>query len=746
MTFLAVTASAEAPALAIKKSSNSNAVIATFSGDFGKDDVIILTSYTGLNDPIDTFQIKSLSKAKFLTTAFKSDHVYKAMAVNMKTMKPLCETVSYSEGTYRGSVEVPYVDGAVAEATTAAIREYTEAKLKVDELLALDLDAVEGNAEKLAEYEALVEDAQAAYDDAMKAAAVLYSVSDEYVTENSAKLTSMEEAKLMATDAEQQHWAEQITKLYDSIKGTWKLKQFAAMLGCDVKEAKALLDASQDILRGKYLKDAKAADNWVKGLTVIKTGCKVGLVVGATIATYGAGGATLTGATGLWLGTADAVVDVGRTTAVIAYGDDSKEVAHYEKVFAPVTTTATIFSILTFSGASAGEKIACLGDINEWAREKFGFSSEELSFKLSGGKLMMDIFQKGMTKDNFQKLLNDPAFIGNDKYERLLDAKSLFDEGRDIISMDKLAEILDEGNVIEKGSEKDEYDELFDSFEEVATEELDQKRAEEAGDGITYCVEGGTHGKKYFQNANGDYVGRYEIYYEGVLTDVYMYDDNGTLLWRTNYDYKSGTTKHPGRKTCYTSYTNGRNWDEGSVETSVHYYFEDSDIAKLPPGVTEQVKYIEMHNGNGLYYGDHYRFDYDGNMREHSWGSGNTWLVTEEYAQNGLLSMREEANADGTITRRDYFTECPEYWTNFDPTGDLQHTLTYGYENNQYFETDEQKWRLYKWEESMYEDGKYVGYEEVFGYRHSYDMHLHTGEHYEYIESPKATRIPHYSE
>ena len=127
--------------------------------------------------------------------------------MNLGTMVPLCDSAFYGEDAYEGSVEVPCIDDAVAEATTTAIREYADARLLVDELMELDLDAVEGNSAKLNEYLGKVNDAIAAYDDVMKSAAVLYNVAGKSAETQNTELASMEDAdiSLMATEAEQLH-------------------------------------------------------------------------------------------------------------------------------------------------------------------------------------------------------------------------------------------------------------------------------------------------------------------------------------------------------------------------------------------------------------------------------------------------------------------------------------------------------------------------------------------------------------
>ncbi|MBQ6558458.1 MAG: hypothetical protein IJL81_03690, partial [Clostridia bacterium] len=625
------------------------------------------------------------------------------------TMVPLCESAFYGEDAYSGTVGVPYIEGAVTEATTTAVREYTDARLLIDELSELDLNVVEGDSAKLNEYLTKVDTAIAAYDDVMKSAAVLYSVAEKSAETQNTELASMEDAdiSLMATEEEQLYWAEELTKKYDAVKGANKLKQLGAMLGCDAREAYQQLVAAQDILRGKYMGDAEAATRWIKGLTVVKTGCKVGLLVGATVATAGAGGATLLEATGLVINSVDTVIEVEKTAATLILGDEHNVVKKLEEKTKFISDTAFVFSILTLNTASDADRLAFLGDVNERVREKTGYSIDELTLKLMDGSLTMEILNKTIKKEDFGDIMSTPALSGKNFYENLSGAKDRLDEKREEITEETLKDILDEGDVIDKGSEQDEYDALFDSFEEVATQELDEKRADECDDEITYHIDKGTHASKYYTNKDGEYVGRREVYYEDVLTDVYMYDDDGKILSRTSYDYKTG------RKTHYTSYTDGNNL--GSIETETQFYFDDSSVVTEQPHYVQQWIYVPYYNGDGeidgvtreRYYGNHYDYNTDGVMVEHRYGNGEQWTNTEGYDGQGNLSYTVESNGNGTHTVTFYFTTKPANFP-FNPIGHEQQITTYkdydygysysqsqnGYEDSDFVSGE--KWQLYE--------------------------------------------------
>ena len=371
---------------------------------------------------------------------------------------------------------------------------------------------------------------------------------------------------------------------------------------------------------------------------------------------------------------------------------------------------------------------------------------------MSGGKLMMDILTQGVTKENFEKLLNDTSFIDNSSHQKLLEATNLFNDGRTEITFSTLTDILDKGNVIKAGSDQDEYDALFDSFEEVATQELDEKRADECDDEITYHIDKGTHSSKYYTNKDGEYVGRREVYYQDVLTDVYMYDDNGKILSRTSYDYKTG------RKSHYVTWSDGS--EVGSVRTEIVFYFEDEDVAKLAPGTTEQVHYIEQwitipyYNSEGerngvtseRYYGNHYRYNTDGVMIEHNYGNGSKWTNTDGYDGKGVLSYQVEDNGDGTHTVTYYFTAKVAGYP-FDPTGHKQEVniysdtdYGYSYNQSQYGNGSNfisgQKWAIGSDYEYIYdeENENKIGYYRLYGYKYYPDSTNNSEYEFEEIE------------
>lgn len=146
-------------------------------------------------------------------------------------------------------------------------------------------------------------------------------------------------------------WAEEFTKQYDQTKGNKKLQTLAAQMRQDVKDIHKQLEAAQEILRTGAVKDAEFWDKMTKAAMATKTAAKVGLFVGATIATAGgaaalaaptaagslaiaasSGGVGLAGAASIVINGADVMVEVEATTSAIVLGEDHKVTVELNKL------------------------------------------------------------------------------------------------------------------------------------------------------------------------------------------------------------------------------------------------------------------------------------------------------------------------------------------------------------------------------------------------------------------------------
>lgn len=155
-------------------------------------------------------------------------------------------------------------------------------------------------------------------------------------------------------------WAEALTEQYDALRGGQRYSQLAKQLGTDTKTAVEEMRLAQKIIfNGAMLEGEEAiVKEYTKSINTLeayKTGSKVGLFVGATIATGGgtlpslaASSMTLAQTTAVVVGGVDCIIDVGKTGSSIILGEDHKVVADFEKagkVFAPISTVVGLCTL-----------------------------------------------------------------------------------------------------------------------------------------------------------------------------------------------------------------------------------------------------------------------------------------------------------------------------------------------------------------------------------------------------------------
>jgi hypothetical protein len=194
-------------------------------------------------------------------------------------------------------------------------------------------------------------------------------------------------------------WAESFTQQYDAIKGAQRLKQLAAQLGTDAKNAFKQLQMAQDILQ----RDAANAEGdlyqkWQNIMEATKTASKAGLFVVGTIVTAGgsaaaAGGFGLAQSSAVIVSGVDVILDVGTTSSNIILGRDNQVALEFDKMknsFAPVSF---VFGLNGFSSASAGEKLSFIGDsLTDWFYENkiAGIKLDSKGNVVKGSEWMVD--------------------------------------------------------------------------------------------------------------------------------------------------------------------------------------------------------------------------------------------------------------------------------------------------------------------------------------------------------------------
>lgn len=155
----------------------------------------------------------------------------------------------------------------------------------------------------------------------------------------------------LALPPDPKEWAEEFTRRYDQTQGSKKLQTLAAQMKVDVKDVYEQLVAAQEIVRSGATKDAAFWDRMTKAALATTAAAKVGLFVGATIATVGGaaalaaptaagslavaaqtGGVGLAGAASIVINGVDAVVTIEATTSAIVLGEDHKLTAELSRI------------------------------------------------------------------------------------------------------------------------------------------------------------------------------------------------------------------------------------------------------------------------------------------------------------------------------------------------------------------------------------------------------------------------------
>lgn len=177
-----------------------------------------------------------------------------------------------------------------------------------------------------------------------------------------------------AKDFDYQAWAENLTKQYDAIKGNQTIRQLAQQLGTDARTAFDQLTLAQEILHDEAMLDAAHWDKVLKIYQGVKTTCKVGLFVTATIASgggtvaalqtssmsLGAAGATIVGGT-------DCIVDIAATGSTIILGEKDQVTVAFNDIKDKLAPVSAVVGLIGFNGGETGEQLAYLGDsLTDW--------------------------------------------------------------------------------------------------------------------------------------------------------------------------------------------------------------------------------------------------------------------------------------------------------------------------------------------------------------------------------------------
>jgi len=279
------------------------------------------------------------------------------------------------------------------EATALTLRYYIYARLKTEELLQADYESMPEGAfqAQMDELVAIWQTAEALASEAehiTDQAVLLLETATGYQSQTTfgdlalsgSDVPSIALASFTGQAIDQNAWAENLTKQFDALRGGQRYKQLAEQLGTDTKTAVEQMERAQKIIHdAAYLEEAQAeVTEYTRSINVVegyKTGSKVGLFVGATIAT---GGGTLTALAGssmsvpvagaVIVGGVDCIVDVGQTTSSIILGEDHQVTVDFKEAGEVIQPISMVMGLVTMDPTSAIDEIAFLGEaMMEWS-------------------------------------------------------------------------------------------------------------------------------------------------------------------------------------------------------------------------------------------------------------------------------------------------------------------------------------------------------------------------------------------
>jgi len=284
------------------------------------------------------------------------------------------------------------------EATALALRYYIYARLKTEEFVAVDVQSIPGDEldDLIGELVSIWEAADALASGAVNITGQAISLLETSSADQTRSFIQPQGQYVMLAAerpgfsaiplgdnagevVDRQTWAENLSKQYDALRGAQRYKQLAQQLGTDTKTAVEQMALAQKIIRNAAdLEEAQAEVNeYTRSISVVEgymTASKVGLFVGATIAT-GGGSLTALAGSSMSVGTAgavivggvDCIVDVGQTTSSIILGEDHQVTVDLQKAGDVIQPVSMVMGLVTMDPSSAVEQVAFLGEaMMEW--------------------------------------------------------------------------------------------------------------------------------------------------------------------------------------------------------------------------------------------------------------------------------------------------------------------------------------------------------------------------------------------
>ena len=376
------------------------------------------------------------------------------------------------------------------EATALTLRYYIYARLKTEELLQADYESMPEGA-----FQAQMDELVAIWQTAEALASEAERITDQAVllldtsstnqigdfAQPQGQFTTLASsqsgvpgialASYTGQVIDRQTWAENLSKQYDALRGGQRYKQLAEQLGTDTKTAVEQMALAQKVIQGVAAQEEAQAEvgAYTRSINIVegyKTGSKVGLFVGATIAT---GGGTLTALAGssmsvpvagaVIVGGVDCIVDVGQTTSSIILGEDHQVTVDFKEAGEVIQPISMVMSLVTMDPTSAIDEIAFLGEaMMEWSNPG----------KITGIAVEMT---KNMTSRVLAKLIN--VMDGNlPDVEKTLEGLKLHLPKEEGTSLAKL--IL--ANTVDSEEAQAKMQELRAQMAQLAGEDVDQSQ------------------------------------------------------------------------------------------------------------------------------------------------------------------------------------------------------------------------------------------------------------------------------
>lgn len=179
-----------------------------------------------------------------------------------------------------------------------------------------------------------------------------------------------------------QTWAENLTKQYDALRGGQRYQQLANQLGTDARTAYEQMALAQKIIQNAAaLEEAEADVNaWTESINYlqgVKTASKVGVFVvgtivtgGGTVSALGSSSMTLGTATGVVVGGADCIVDIGATGSSIILGENNQVTVGFNELKDKLAPVSAVVGLAGFNAAETGEQLTYIGDsLVDWFYE-----------------------------------------------------------------------------------------------------------------------------------------------------------------------------------------------------------------------------------------------------------------------------------------------------------------------------------------------------------------------------------------